>query len=261
MAVISEGQTIKGFVAYEGEDVVGCCIGVVSKPGVGELKLLYVKEAYRGKGYSDQLVEKVIAWLRDQEVLHPVLHVAKGNEKVIDYYRKFDFEVRRYTFEIDRELCLVKDKNMTELDYKLINCGREGIDSLESSWGKLMMHHEKASQYFKKHFELNTFESRKQMLKGKEQLSIFKAESKENVVGYVLVTVDDSGVAELDSLFVDAEYRGKNVGAKLVKLGLNWLYENSEEDPFLVVAEGNEKVFEFYRKIGFRFKRYEMHKL
>ena len=69
-------------------------------------------------------------------------------------------------------------------------------------------------------------------------------------IGYCIATVDGLN-GEVDSLFVEAAYRGKGVGEELMSLALKWLEEQKCETVRVSIAEGNESVHDFYRRYGF----------
>jgi GNAT superfamily N-acetyltransferase len=54
-------------------------------------------------------------------------------------------------------------------------------------------------------------------------------------------------------LYVDEEYRGHQIGAKLTQLIMMWLRSQPVDDLWVYVANGNEKVGQFYEKYGFKF--------
>ena len=56
---------------------------------------------------------------------------------------------------------------------------------------------------------------------------------------------------EIDSLYVDATYRGMGVGEGLMRRALNWLKGKPVNTRKLLVAAGNEEVLAFYARFGF----------
>jgi ribosomal protein S18 acetylase RimI-like enzyme len=55
----------------------------------GEIDSLFTKKAHRGKGVGSRLVEAAIKWMRDSGASEITVHVAIGNEPVINFYRQF----------------------------------------------------------------------------------------------------------------------------------------------------------------------------
>lgn len=127
------------------------------------------------------------------------------------------------------------------------------FDSIRPLWEQLNRTHYQNSTYWKNHFEKLTFEKRIKGLQAIEKKKIFVATVEENLIAYCLVSI--KGVyGEIDSIFVQENYRASGVGDKLATKALEWFAENSIQDIRVEVAEGNEKVLPFYEKLGF--KRY-----
>lgn len=78
------------FLAYEGEVMIGFC-GV--KPDGERLFLskLYLKKAYRGKGYATILLKKAIAFAKEQKLTKIYLTCNKFNTHSLDVYKKKGF--------------------------------------------------------------------------------------------------------------------------------------------------------------------------
>jgi ribosomal protein S18 acetylase RimI-like enzyme len=56
---------------------------------------------------------------------------------------------------------------------------------------------------------------------------------------------------EIDSIFVDDAYRSCGIGSTLVSRALGWLDENGSTRNRVSVSEGNESVWNFYKKFKF----------
>jgi ribosomal protein S18 acetylase RimI-like enzyme len=130
----------------------------------------------------------------------------------------------------------------------------DNLHLIEPLWEKLnALHHEK-STHFKNHFVRQTFEERSAKWRGlpEECVYIGAAREKENgsIVAYCVCSVQgESG--ELDSIYVEPEYRGQNIGRKLAANGLAWLKQRGCRYIDVLVAEGNETALPFYEKLGF----------
>ena len=132
-----------------------------------------------------------------------------------------------------------------------------GIDELNRVaplWDKLRLRHLAMSAHFKVHFERQTFAERCEKFRAlpEDSVHIGAAEDeKGTLTGYCICSVqDDAG--ELDSIFVEAEYRGQDIGYRLARDGVDWLKTKGCRHIDVMVAEGNEDVFPFYEKLGFR---------
>ncbi|WP_055668639.1 GNAT family N-acetyltransferase [Desnuesiella massiliensis] len=146
----------------------------------------------------------------------------------------------------------MKDENLIQY----VNGSIELIDFVGPLWTKLNHHHKNNSKHFSERYERNTFEERKKGLleKAKDgKMKIFLCKDiKNNIdIGYCISTVDNKNVGEIDSLYVEPEYRKLGIGDALMNQGLAWLEHNKVSTITIGVASGNEKAFGFYEKYGF----------
>lgn len=78
------------------------------------------------------------------------------------------------------------------------------------------------------------------------------ARDNDKAVGMSRVLFDFGYTAYITDVIVHPDYQGQGIGTKLVKMILNFLKENSNEDEFmsyvLIANKGKEK---FYEKFGF----------
>jgi ribosomal protein S18 acetylase RimI-like enzyme len=102
---------------------------------------------------------------------------------------------------------------------------------------------EAISIHFKHEFRTYGFEQRKTRLNHKQEggkLRIDIAKDGDQAVGYIISGCTQSGVGEIESIFLTAGYRGRSIGTELMKRALAWL-DREEVDTILVqVAAGNE---------------------
>ena len=138
-------------------------------------------------------------------------------------------------------------------NFEFINGGIEMLDVVQPLWEKLNKQHENLSTYFQHQFRENNFENRKSKLVSKSTIAINIDLIKRNelYIGYCISTINGDSVGEIDSLFVEEEYRKLGLGDKLITRGLEWLNSNNVKSKVIAVAEGNEKVLEFYKKYNF----------
>lgn len=126
--------------------------------------------------------------------------------------------------------------------------GIEAIDTIKPLWEKLSDYHKEVSSYFIKDFEGDHYNKRKMLIHDKEQVQITIAHDDEVPIGYIVASVhDDQG--EINSLFVDESYRGKDIGHELMTRSLEWIRNFDPEEIKVSVAYGNQ-VFSFYEKFG-----------
>ena len=126
----------------------------------------------------------------------------------------------------------------------------DNIGIIRRLWEALNAHHLSHSTHFTHHFSTFRFEDRVEALKKRDQFIAYVAECNHKRIGYCIATVDDRA-GEIDSLFLDAAYRGKGYGKALMELALKWLEDQHCETIRVSIAEGNERVLDFYRRFGF----------
>lgn len=142
---------------------------------------------------------------------------------------------------------------MDKLDF--ITGGTELLDSVQPLWEKLNIHHKANSRYFKDKFMKLTFDIRKKKLINDSdtelRIDLVKDLEKQAFVGYCISTVNSELEGEIDSLYIEPEYRKYGIGDKLMRRSLDWLDSRNVKTKIIIVAEGNEQVFSFYKKYGF----------
>jgi len=132
----------------------------------------------------------------------------------------------------------------------------ELLDAVEPLWWKLVEHHKMRSEHFRQEFEAINFDIRKRMLEDKARdglvwVEIAQDYASQKAVGYCISSINRYKQGELESIYVENEFRGKGIGENLVKRSLNWMDEQGSSGKTLVVAKGNEEVLGFYARFGF----------
>lgn len=85
------------------------------------------------------------------------------------------------------------------------------------------------------------------------------AKDGDKIVGYLVGWMKDKDnpcrvfkkQAELENMFISEEYRGKNVGSKLVERFIDWAKKSGAGNIRVATAAKNDKAIAFYRKCGF----------
>jgi ribosomal protein S18 acetylase RimI-like enzyme len=144
---------------------------------------------------------------------------------------------------------------MTNL--KFIEKGLEGLDLIQPLWEKLNQHHLNKKSDFKDHYENFTFQERKEVLMEKAHGSSMRVDLVEDkefgtYVGYCITTISIENEGEIDSIYVDEEYRSIGIGDQLMKRSLAWLEKEGVKNKKVVVALGNQESISFYERYGFR---------
>jgi len=146
---------------------------------------------------------------------------------------------------------------------KIYKLDIDKIDLIKSLWEGLRDHHHDHTTYFAERYRKITFEKRKEALLAKTKhgrLNIDVAEETDQniIVGYCvssIVNETEGIIGEIDSIYINNHYRKLGIGDKLMNTALDWLESEKAVEKRIVVAQGNESVFDFYRKYGF----YQLH--
>jgi ribosomal protein S18 acetylase RimI-like enzyme len=130
---------------------------------------------------------------------------------------------------------------------------KDSIGSIKPLWEALNRLHLERSANFKEHFSRNTFERRIEKLLAlpEDRLFIGTAEDSGAVVGYVVATLPAEGTGQIESIFIDDDYRARGIATALMERALAWLSGRGCATISVGVAEGNEEAFGFYRRFGF----------
>jgi len=138
------------------------------------------------------------------------------------------------------------------VESKLLIVEKTQIARIKTLWEKLNEIHLKDSNYFKDHYLAFTFEQRCEKFNEIEdcniRIELLLDNNKE--VGYCISTIEKN-IGEIDSLFIEEEYRHNGYGQSLVENSIKWLELNNCEKIVVSVAEGHESVFDFYKKFKF----------
>lgn len=145
-------------------------------------------------------------------------------------------------------------ENRDNISYTETN--ENNIDMIAPLWRKLNEHHRVRSVNFKEHFNRMSWEKRKPELLEKSKngaMLIDMAQDKKSgkFIGYCVSTVDAKKHGELESIFIEAEYRKCGIGEHFIKNAISWMDGKRANVKTIAVAAGNEEVFGFYRKYGF----------
>jgi ribosomal protein S18 acetylase RimI-like enzyme len=134
------------------------------------------------------------------------------------------------------------------------------LDRIKQLWLGLNRQHMASSPDFRSYYRALTFENRKNFLLQKAQTGELRVElavddSKGQSVGYCVSSLDKSKIGGLESLFVETSHRGLGIGDELIKSALAWMDSKGVETKLVSVAAGNEQIFRFYERYGFRPRR------
>ncbi len=131
----------------------------------------------------------------------------------------------------------------------------KGIDIVAPLWKKLNKYHGRLSQNFTSEYSSRTWEIRKkEFLSEAAELRVDLACDSEfgELVGYCISSITEDSLGEIDSIFVESDYRHCGIGDRLVKNAINWMKNLSVNRIIVQVMIGNEEVHPFYKKYGFQ---------
>lgn len=133
----------------------------------------------------------------------------------------------------------------------IVKIENENIPQIRSMWEELNKLHGQLSTHFKVHFESFTFEERLKQIENKDSFAVFVAKYESKIAGYCISSVNGE-IGEIDSIFINPQYRGKKVGEALMVEAESWLKTKSISKIHISVSEGNESVLGFYNKQGYQ---------
>lgn len=141
-----------------------------------------------------------------------------------------------------------------EIEY--LEKDQNDIDLIQPLWQKLNAHHLTVSKYFKESRAAFTFEMRKKHLleksfQGALRIDLARDSVTKEYVGYCVTSVNREKEGEIESIYVEKDYRLSGIGDGLMSRALAWLNDVTVKQTVLTVAEGNEGVFAFYRRHDF----------
>ena len=143
--------------------------------------------------------------------------------------------------------------------FEFIEGNEELLDSIAPLWDKLNSHHVSVSPYFSEQFATFSFQKRRKgIIPGKDgkliKVDLARAIAENKIAGYCFSSIVNSQygrIGEIESLYIEPEYRGLGIGERFMRSAINWMDSEGVDRKMVVVAVGNEEVYEFYRRFGF----------
>jgi GNAT superfamily N-acetyltransferase len=151
-------------------------------------------------------------------------------------------------------------------DYEIMSGAADMLDRIKPMWEALRDHHANGSKFFSDQMRSTTFDFRRKRF---EQCASTNGLLIELIwhgpsdldVGCAISSVEEEDGQLwgcLESLYVVPEFRGRQIGSLLTRRSLDWIRNRHCERITLSVAEGNESVYNFYRKFGFEVRHSSM---
>ena len=144
---------------------------------------------------------------------------------------------------------------MPSIEYRRTDI--KDIDGIHPLWLLLNDYMHTKTTDFRNHFEQMTFDKRKEYFKKLAAAGIlcidlaFDSSDSNRIVGYCVTSLSQEKTGEIESIFIEESYRSRGIGSTLVTRALAWLDENGSTKNRVSVSEGNESVWNFYKKFGF----------
>lgn len=86
---------------------------------------------------------------------------------------------------------------------------------------------------------------------GKLHVQLVYVGKEQEPIGFCITSLTKDRVGEIETLYVVDRYQRNKLGGKLFQNAMAWMETEKAIEQRLVVATGNEKVFNFYAKYGF----------
>lgn len=101
-----------------------------------------------------------------------------------------------------------------------------------------------------------TFDDRKKYFEmitstGTLRLDLARDPVTDRLVGYCVSSVSSEKNREIESIFVEPDYRSHHIGSDLISRALAWMDACGVRRKRVSVDDGNEEAWKFYRKFGF----------
>lgn len=98
-------------VCYENEVAVGCGAFKEYEPSIAEIKRMFVKPEYRGKGIASTILFELEKWAKEEKYKKSILETSFKLVNAIELYKKFGFELtERYGqyANVESSICMKK---------------------------------------------------------------------------------------------------------------------------------------------------------
>ena len=151
------------------------------------------------------------------------------------------------------------------MNISLVEKDIKDIRLIKPLWEKLNLVHYEKSIHFKNKYENFTFDNRMRSINKKAQNGIVKIdllldEDTSNYVGYCISSIENND-GEIESIFIDENYRKLKLGDMLMQSALSWFESNSITNIAIGVVYDNCDALPFYEHYGFNISSYILKKI
>ena len=139
--------------------------------------------------------------------------------------------------------------------------GKDGLSQIEELWNELNMYHASNARHFRDLLQARSFSERcDDIISTNANREIFiylaRVSPKGSYVGFCICSAGADDYGEIESIFVQPEYRFLGIGTRFMKRALEWMAQMSVTEYRIGVCEGNEQSFRFYERFGFYLRRH-----
>jgi ribosomal protein S18 acetylase RimI-like enzyme len=151
---------------------------------------------------------------------------------------------------------MTAEKMANNSKIKYIHGDQSILGQVRAMWEELNLYHCERSQHFRAHYLGMTWQKRKYTLLNKAAggamyVVLAVDESSGRSVGYAISSVNSEKTGEVESIYVNAAYRGIGIGDHLMRDTLDWMDQNGAASKQVEVSVGNEVAWKFYGRYGF----------
>jgi len=128
------------------------------------------------------------------------------------------------------------------------------IELIRPLWDELRLFTRDMSTHFTRYYEDLDWNERIEKFSDpavQTRIDVAREGEGGRVVGYALASVSSERVAELGSFYVDAGFRHRGIGERLLEGVVEWMVDQDPKECVILTAYENEAVLPLYERFGF----------
>jgi ribosomal protein S18 acetylase RimI-like enzyme len=195
-------------------------------------------------------------WLDSLKARRKIISVAGGNEGVFSFYRRFNY----YPTAIQMAQVRTAKASAVQLPVlmtlRIYEGGPDQIDLIQPLWEKLSRYEGDLSARLKDYFYHRSFAVKKETIlkaicEGCLKLDLLRPLDSSQIVGYCLSTIDRQNAGEIQSFYIEPDFREQGTGRLLFQRALDWMAGKGVEKRTLWVVFENKRAIRFYNTFNF----------
>jgi diamine N-acetyltransferase len=140
------------------------------------------------------------------------------------------------------------------IEYQITD--EKDLEKIRPLWVQLNEHHHVRARYFRRHYEMWSFDDRKVYFEkiaaaGTLRIDLAFDTDKQRYAGYCVSFISNERHGEIESIFIEEAYRSQGLGTELLSRALSWMDTLEVVRKRVAVADGNEDAWGFYQRFGF----------